>query len=161
LDYTVLRYANIYGPRQIPHGEAGVVAIFMTNLLHNKPSNLYHFPDDDRGMIRDYCFVGDVVRANIKALTLGTGDFFNIGTGKETTTQHLYETIYAAVKAVRPNLDDGLLSLSRSQSRPGDIARSCLVVDKAQKHLGWTPQTALQEGVRLTLEWAIQQTASI
>jgi UDP-glucose 4-epimerase len=131
LDYTVLRYANVY-----------------------------HFPDDDQGMIRDYCFVGDVVKANIKALTFGIGDFFNIGTGKETKTQHLYETIYEAVKAIRPNLEDGLLSLSKFKSRPGDIARSCLVVDKARKHLGWTPQTTLQEGVRLTLEWAIQQTGS-
>ena len=97
LKYTTLRYANVYGPRQIPHGEAGVVAIFMANLLQNKPSILFHFPEDDQGMIRDYCFVGDVVQANILALTQGPGDFFNIGTGKETRTQQLYETIFQAV----------------------------------------------------------------
>ncbi|RLG28585.1 UDP-glucose 4-epimerase, partial [Methanosarcinales archaeon] len=67
LKFTTLRYANIYGPRQIPHGEAGVVAIFMNNILSGKKSVLYHFPEDKEGMIRDYCFVEDVVEANIKA----------------------------------------------------------------------------------------------
>ncbi|MBN1848662.1 MAG: GDP-mannose 4,6-dehydratase [Deltaproteobacteria bacterium] len=157
LKYTTLRYANIYGPRQIPHGEAGVVAIFMTNLLHRSPSNLYHFPDDEQGMIRDYCFVGDVVQANIKALTLGDGDFFNIGTGRETRTQQLYEIIFQAVKAIRHDLPDHLKTLSRFKARPGDIARSCLVVEKARKHLGWTSQTSLDKGIRLTLEWALQK----
>jgi UDP-glucose 4-epimerase len=86
LDYTVLRYANIYGPRQIPHGEAGVVAIFMENLLEKRPSTLYHFPDEPRGMVRDYCYVEDVARANILALEAGSREAFNIGTGTETHT---------------------------------------------------------------------------
>ncbi len=157
LDYTILRYANIYGPRQIPHGEAGVVAIFMTNLLNNKPSNLYHFPEDDQGMIRDYCYVGDVVDANLKALSHGESEYYNIGTGKETKTQQLYEEIYNAVKEIRPELSTELLVLSKSQARPGDIAKSCLVVEKAQKRLGWVSQTPLNEGIRLTLNWVIEQ----
>ena len=131
----------------------------MTNLLNNKPSKLYHFPEDDEGMVRDYCFVGDVVQANLKALTHGLGDFFNIGTGKETKTQQLYEAIFNAVKAIRPDLPDELKTISKGQARPGDIAKSCLIVEKAQKYLNWAPQTSLSEGVRMTLEWATRQGA--
>ena len=90
LDYTTLRYANIYGPRQVRQGEAGVVAIFMDNLLSGDSSVVNHFPEDPEGMIRDYCYVGDAVRANLLSLGRGSGDFFNIGTGQETKTLTLY-----------------------------------------------------------------------
>ena len=153
LDYTILRYANIYGPRQIPHGEAGVVSIFMTNLLEGKASVLNHFPDEPRGMIRDYCFVGDVVKANSMALTRGGGDFFNIGTGQETKTLDLYEAIFEAVKEIKPDLQESLFHLSGQAARPGDIRRSCLVVDKAKRALEWRPETTLPQGIRLTLQW--------
>jgi UDP-glucose 4-epimerase len=156
LKYTILRYANVYGPRQIPHGEAGVVAIFMSNLWSGKGSNLYHFPDDNLGMIRDYCYVGDIVKANIRALTIGENDFFNIGTGKETRTQELYDTIFQAVKAIRPELPEELSVLSKFAARAGDIPRSCLVAEKAKKFLGWTPETALADGIRSTLDWYIR-----
>ena len=76
LNYATLRYANVYGPRQVPHGEAGVVAIFMNNLVEGIPSILNHFPEDERGMVRDYCYVADVVRANLAALNYGNGRFF-------------------------------------------------------------------------------------
>ncbi|MBW1887339.1 MAG: GDP-mannose 4,6-dehydratase, partial [Deltaproteobacteria bacterium] len=153
LEYTTLRYANIYGPRQIPHGEAGVVAIFMNNLLDAKSSILYHFPEDRDGMTRDYCNVGDVVKANIQALTEGDGDFFNIGTGRGTKTLELYRLIYEAVKEIRPELSEELLTIKRHQARPGDITRNCLVVEKAHNILQWTPETDLKEGIRLTLQW--------
>jgi len=153
LEYTTLRYANIYGPRQIPHGEAGVVAIFMNNLLDAKSSILYHFPEDRDGMTRDYCNVGDVVKANIQALTEGDGDFFNIGTGRGTKTLELYRLIYEAVKEIRPELSEELLTIKRHQARPGDITRNCLVVEKAHNLLKWTPETDLEEGIRLTLQW--------
>jgi UDP-glucose 4-epimerase len=153
LKYTILRYANIYGPRQIPHGEAGVVAIFMSNLWNKKGSNLYHFPDDEKGMIRDYCYVGDIVKANIKSLTSGDNNFCNIGTGKETRTQELYDVIFEAVKEARPGLSDELSKLTKYPSRAGDIARSCLVVKKARDILSWAPETDLKTGIRLTLEW--------
>ena len=153
LAYTTLRYANIYGPRQIPHGEAGVVAIFMNNLLDAKSSILYHFPEDRDGMTRDYCYVGDVVKANIQALTEGDGDFFNIGTGRGTKTLELYRLIYEAVNEIRPELSEKLLTIKRHQARPGDITRNCLVVEKAHNLLQWTPETDLKEGVRLTLQW--------
>ena len=98
LDYTTLRYANIYGPRQIPHGEAAVVAIFMGNLLKERQSTLNHFLEDEKGMVRDYCYVGDVVKANLLALEKGAGDFFNIGTGVGTKTSELYDAIFKAFK---------------------------------------------------------------
>jgi len=153
LDYTILRYANIYGPRQIPHGEAGVVAIFMNNLLQEDCSTLNHFPEDQEGMTRDYCYVGDVVKANIEALTKGSGESFNIGTGRGTKTLVLYQGIYEAVKEIRPNLPESLATLERQKARPGDIRRSCLQVEKARNQLGWVPETDLKEGIRQTLQW--------
>jgi UDP-glucose 4-epimerase len=157
VEYTILRYANIYGPRQIPHGEAGVVSIFMTNLLEGTPSVLNHFPDEPKGMIRDYCFVGDVVKANLMALTRDGGDFFNIGTGRETMTLDLYRVIYEAVKEFRPGLSEALSGLSAQAARPGDIRKSCLVVGKAKKGLGWVPETNLEQGIRLTLRWWLEE----
>lgn len=153
LTYTVLRYANIYGPRQVPQGEAGVVAIFMRNIWNDTPSTLYHFPDDEKGMARDYCYVGDVVRANLAALTRGDNDFFNIGTGEETRTRDIYEVIYEAVKERRPGIPEELLHLNRHKARSGDVSRSCLVIKKAGDALGWRPETDLKTGIRSTLDW--------
>jgi UDP-glucose 4-epimerase len=159
LNYTTLRYANVYGPRQIPHGEAGVVAIFMNNLLQDKSSLLYHFPEDEDGMVRDYCYVGDVVSANIEALNKGEGLYFNIGSGKGTKTIELYRVIYEAVKDMRPDLRQALAVPKREKARPGDIRRSCLVVDRALRGLGWSPQKDLVEGIRLTFAWWQEQRA--
>jgi UDP-glucose 4-epimerase len=153
LEYSILRYANIYGPRQIPHGEAGVVAIFMNHLLENKPSVLNHFPEEPDGMIRDYCYVGDVVRANIRALSRGDGECINIGSGRATKTVELYTIIYEEVRKIRPNISSALAVPARRHARPGDLKRSCLVVGKAREVLGWTPEIGLKEGIRLTLEW--------
>jgi UDP-glucose 4-epimerase len=153
LDYTVLRYANIYGPRQIPHGEAGVVAIFMDSLLAGRRCVLNHFTEEPEGMVRDYCYVGDVVEANLKALTQGSDDFFNIGTGKGTKTFELFNTIYEAVKEIKPDIPRELANPVRQQARPGDLNRSCLVVEKAKKCLGWAARTSLAQGIRRTLQW--------
>jgi len=157
LNYTTLRYANIYGPRQIAHGEAGVVAIFMDNLIKGKQSILYHFPDDDGGMVRDYCFVGDVVKANLAAITKGMGDFFNIGTGIETKTLELYSSIFKAFKDLRPDVPDSLSIPVRQAARPGDLTLSCLIVEKARGSLGWSPETSLNEGIGKTLQWRLDQ----
>jgi len=157
LDYTILRYANIYGPRQIPHGEAGVVSIFMDNLLAGKRSTLNHFSEDKDGMIRDYCYVGDVVKANLEALSKGEGDFLNIGTGLGTKTLELYQIIYEVSKEMRPEIPEALSTPLRQQARPGDIRRSCLVIEKARKSLGWIPETDLRQGIRLTFKWRAQE----
>ena len=153
LRFTTLRYTNVYGPRQIPHGEAGVVAIFMDNLLNGKPSTLNHFAEDPEGVIRDYCYVGDIAEANLLALDKGNGDFFNIGTGIETKTLTLYRVIYEAVREIRPGLPEELAIPATALARPGDVTRSCLRVEKAQNGLGWSPKNDLREGIRQTLEW--------
>ncbi len=159
LDYTTLRYANVYGPRQIPHGEAGVVAIFMNNLLAEKQSLLNHFPEDDRGMIRDYCFVGDVVRANMAALEKGSGDCFNIGTGKGTKTGDLYDEISRVAEKAGCALSNDMLHMKKQLARPGDLKRSCLTVYKAADVLGWKSEVALKDGLMTTLKWRLGQSS--
>jgi len=156
MDYTVLRYANVYGPRQIPHGEAGAVAIFMDRLLAGRPCTVYHFPGEAEGMIRDYCYVGDVVDANVRALAAASGRAVNIGTGRETRTQALFENIFDTVARHNP-LDPDLRNPSRAAARPGDITRSCLDVGLARDLLGWTPKTDLAEGMERTLHWRINR----
>lgn len=156
IDYTILRYSNVYGPRQIPHGEAGVVAIFMHRLINRRPCTLFHFKDQPDGMIRDYCYVGDIVEANLKALNSGSGEAFNIGTGKETRTLTLYDTIFEAASK-RLDLPEGLKIPRRATARSGDLTRSCLDISKAAKVLGWVPKTDLQEGIEKTLEWRLSQ----
>lgn len=153
LAYTILRYANIYGPRQIPHGEAGVVAIFMNQLMKNQTCTLYHFPNEPSGMIRDYCFVGDIVKANLLALDQGENDMFNIGTEKGTNTLDLFRIIFEEVEKIKTDLDGALQEPKRELARPGDITKSCLVAEKAGNVLGWRPETSLAKGIKATLEW--------
>ncbi len=155
LQYTTLRYANIYGPRQIRHGEAGVVAIFMDNIIEGKQSVLYHFADEPEGMIRDYCYVGDVVEANIKALSAGEGDFVNIGTGIETRTLDLYEKIVEAFQKTGKKVPESLRTPKAEIARPGDLTKSCLRIEKARHVLGWEPKTSLEEGLMKTLQWRL------
>lgn len=149
LNYTILRYANIYGPRQIPKGEAGVVAIFIENLLSGRPSVIYHFPDEPDGMARDYCYVEDVVKANILVLKNGSNEIFNIGFGKPTRTRELYKRLYDLVNNSNPSLRSPV----PAPPRPGDIKRSCLNIDKAKRMLGWTPDVSLEEGLKKTVGW--------
>lgn len=155
LDYTVLRYANIYGPRQIPHGEAGVVAIFMDRLLNNNQCTLYHFNDEPKGMTRDYCFVGDVARANLLALNKGSAQAFNIGTGVATHTEDLFYGIFDAIREKQPSLPESLRKLNRGEARAGDLKRSCLNADRAFEGLGWKAETGLKQGLGLTLNWRL------
>jgi UDP-glucose 4-epimerase len=155
LDYTILRYANVYGPRQIPHGEAGVVAVFMDRLLAGKKCAVYHFPDEPRGMTRDYCFVGDIVQANLQAIDKGSKGAFNIGTCKETHTADLFNEVFAALKNLRPELDDELRKYETGAGRPGDLTRSCLIYDKAGDELGFNPHFSLDQGLAETAKWRV------
>jgi UDP-glucose 4-epimerase len=155
MDYTTLRYANVYGPRQIPHGEAGVVAIFMDNLIEGTRSMLNHFPDDEKGMVRDYCLVSDVVSANLVALNRGSGDFFNIGTGQGTKTGDLYEKIFDAIKETGRVVSEEIFEMKKQLARPGDLKKSCLTVQKAADTLCWKPKVELNAGIRETLRWRL------
>ena len=154
LDYTVLRYANVFGPRQVPHGEAGVVAIFMDRLLDGKQCTLYHFADESRGMTRDYCFVADIARANLLALDKGSRDAFNIGTGVATHTEDLFSAIHSAMNE-KAKLAPGLDVMKRAMARGGDLKRSCLNAGKAKEVLGWAPEFDLAKGLEQTLNWRL------
>jgi len=145
MDYTVLRYANVFGPRQVSHGEAGVVSIFIEKLLSKQQPHLYAFQDKPEGMIRDYVYVEDVVTANLKALETGSGEVFNIGTGIETTTGALYDEIARQMgSALKP---------IPGPARAGDIHRSLLKIDKAKKMLGWQSQYTLVQGIVETIDF--------
>jgi UDP-glucose 4-epimerase len=145
LNYTVLRYANVFGPRQVSHGEAGVVSIFIEKFLAGVQPNFYSFADEPDGMIRDYVYVKDVVKANVIALDKGEGEAFNIGTGIETTTGILYREIASQMKCdIKPIL---------GQARAGDLHRSLLNADKAKRVLGWSADYTLAQGIAETIEF--------
>ena len=138
---VVLRYANVYGPRQTAHGEAGVVAIFAGLLLNNKPCKIF----GDGTMTRDYVFVGDVVNANRAALTKGDNKIVNIGTAQETTTREVFDAVRAAVGS-GPEEPEYL------PERPGEVKKICIDNALAHKVLDWRPEVGFREGVRRTVE---------
>jgi UDP-glucose 4-epimerase len=140
LNYVVLRYGNVYGPRQSSHGEAGVFAIFCEQMLAGIQPVIY----GDGTKTRDYIFIADVVRANLAALERGDGEIFNIASGRETTDQQVFDVI-------RDRLGKSDLRAQYVAHRPGEIEKICLDVHKAERILGWTPQVALSEGTRQTV----------
>ncbi len=145
LDYTILRYPNVYGPRQNPHGEAGVVAIFTEKLLRNERPTIF----GKGNQTRDYVFVGDVVEANLLALRGNHTGIFNLGTGVETSVQQIFDGLKAAVGAnVEPIY---------AEERLGEIQRICLKADKAAEILGWRPTHTLAEGLEKTIAYYRQR----
>ncbi len=142
LDCSHIAPANVYGPRQDPHGEAGVVAIFAQALLAGKPTKVY----GDGTKTRDYVFVDDVVDAFVKAAgDAGGGLRFNVGTGVETSDRQLHSAVAAAVGGP----DDPEFH----PDRLGDLKRSCLDVSLAAEVLGWHPRVRLDEGIRRTVDY--------
>jgi UDP-glucose 4-epimerase len=142
LECSHIAPANVYGPRQDPHGEAGVVAIFAQGLLSGKPTKVF----GDGSNTRDYVFVDDVVDAFVKASSsVGGGQRFNVGTGVETSDRQLHSAVAAAVGAP----DDPEFH----PPRLGDLKRSCLDISLAERILGWRPQVSLNDGVRRTVEY--------
>ncbi len=153
LKYLILRYSNIYGPRQISKAEAGVVSIFMEKLSKGERPVLYHYPEQEKGMIRDYCFVGDVVRANLTATISDISGIYNIGTGIGTYTIELYQKILEAFKKQGVRVLQDLSEPERAPARPGEVKVSILDVEKARKELDWKPNYSLEEGIYKTLRW--------
>ncbi len=147
LRYVALRYGNVYGPRQDPHGEAGVVAIFSRRLLAGEPLTIY----GDGEQTRDYVFVGDVVRANLMAsdgeldADGGMDDLaYNVGTGVGTSVNALAEHL-EAIAGSRPGR-------VREPARPGELRHSTLDVSRLRSR-GWEPARTLEEGLRETFEY--------
>ncbi|HEX4864420.1 MAG TPA: NAD-dependent epimerase/dehydratase family protein [Acidimicrobiales bacterium] len=141
LEFTSLALANVYGPRQDPHGEAGVVAIFAGRLLAGKPCTIF----GDGRQTRDFVYVDDVVDAFARASERGGGLVLNVGTGSETAVNRLYEAMASYVGVTEKAV--------RAPERPGELARSCLDPSRARIHLGWTPWTGLEEGTAATIDW--------
>ena len=141
LDYSIIRPANIYGPRQDPTGEAGVVAAFARACLDRTRPTIFGSGTDTR----DYVYVDDVVDALMRAAEVGGGETYNIGTGIETSTEEVFETV-----ARHARFRGGAVY---GPPRPGDIPRSVLDCRLARKELGWQPFTTFDEGIRRTVAW--------
>ncbi|HXC49363.1 MAG TPA: NAD-dependent epimerase/dehydratase family protein [Candidatus Limnocylindrales bacterium] len=139
--YVALRYANVYGPRQDPHGEAGVVAIFSKALLAGSGARIF----GDGLQTRDYVFVGDVVRANLAALESSWCGAVNIGTGTETNVVELHALIRRVTGVdIQPE---------HAEAKEGEVRRSVLSYDLASNVLGWKPMVALDEGLAATVDF--------
>lgn len=141
LDVCCLRYANVYGPRQNPHGEAGVVAIFLDRLLRNETPMI----NGSGEQTRDYVYVGDVVRANVAAVGLKGYRKYNVGTGRETDVNELFSTIHSA-------LGRGPAA-THGPAKAGEQLRSCISSALMEQELGINPETSLEEGLQKTADW--------
>lgn len=148
LDYIALRFANVFGPRQDPHGEAGVVAIFCQRIMAGQPLTVF----GDGGQTRDYVYVGDVARAHVLAakrapIPAGRVDErgINLGTGRETSVLELAESLMRA--------SGRSATLQHAPARPGEQRRSVVSIAKAADVLGWTPATGLEDGLAKTFAW--------
>ncbi len=151
LNYTVLRYANVYGPRQDPHGEAGVVAIFCNRMIANQPVSIFARETvGDPGCVRDYVFIDDVVKANMAALQGKIPDrVLNVGTGRETNTLQLAEHLGKTLSSKS--------EVRHGDRRAGDVERSVLDADRLADLLG--PTVPVADGLKITAEWFRQRVA--
>jgi len=141
IEHVILRYANIYGPRQNPHGEAGVVAIFAKKMLQGESPVI----NGDGKQTRDYTFVGDVVNASLLALNYQGSTIFNIGTGIETDVNALFRILCGWLS---PNCAE-----NHGPAKQGEQRRSVISYKKIERELGWKPRVELSEGLRLTAEY--------
>jgi UDP-glucose 4-epimerase len=138
--HVALRYGNVYGPRQDPHGEAGVVAIFLGALRRGEQARIF----GDGGQTRDYVYVGDVARATIAALGQD-GGVFNVGTGRETSVVELYELCARVAGSEAP--------VEHAPERLGELRRSFLDPELAARELGFTAMVELEDGLGATWDW--------
>jgi UDP-glucose 4-epimerase len=153
LEYAALRYSNVYGPRQDPHGEAGVVAIFSMRLQADEPLTVY----GDGEQTRDYIYVGDVVGANMTLTDAELPDAasidaraFNVGTGQETSVNELARTLMEISERNTP--------IQYAAERPGELRHSCLDANRARE-LGWTPKSSLRDGLAQTYNYILNKSS--
>jgi UDP-glucose 4-epimerase len=142
---VAMRFANVYGPRQDPHGEAGVVAIFSQALLAGQVPVI----NGDGGQTRDYVYVGDVADAVVASLKSNVVGAYNVGTSIETDVNQLYRQIAEAARVDR--------EAEHGPARPGEQRRSCVAIDHVQADLGWKPRVTLAEGIPLTVDYFRQE----
>lgn len=142
LEYTILRYANVYGPRQSVKGEAGVVAIFINQIMQNKECVLYGFGN----MIRDYIYVDDVVEANILSINRGNKSLYNVGTGIKTTVKNLYDMIGEF-------FPDYALEALKKDKRPGELTSSVLNGKSLLRDYDKDEYILIDKGIQKTVEW--------
>jgi len=141
LSYAALRYANVYGPRQNPHGEAGVVAIFARRLLSGEKARI----NGDGRQTRDFVYVGDVAEANAGALNSDAVGSFNVGTGIETDINTIFQTLKRLTGSNQPE--------EHGPPLPGEQCRSVVDARKIEKTLGWQPKTSLDAGLDATVRY--------
>ncbi len=141
LEYIALRYANVYGPRQNSHGEAGVVAIFCEKLLKGDKA----FVNGDGLQTRDFVYVGDVVRANLLAAEHPESGEYNVGTGIETDINTIYEMIKSSTGSVKERIN--------REAMPGEQRRSVISYELIKKSMGWKPTVKLETGIGKTVEF--------
>lgn len=141
LSFTALRYGNVYGPRQDPFGEAGVIAIFSRQLILGQKPVLYGYGR----MIRDYVYVADVVEANIRALERGDGEIYNIGAGKATSVNDIFGSLR--------NISGNNIEPELKEAREGETLEVWLNSQKAFHELGWKPEVSLEDGLKRTYNW--------
>jgi UDP-glucose 4-epimerase len=140
ISFVILRYANIYGPRQNPHGEAGVVAIFAGKLVKGEQPIV----NGDGKQTRDFTYVGDVVRANLLALRHPRSDIFNVGTGVETDVNAVFQLLRRHLNAE--------CAERHGPPKDGEQRRSVISSEKIRRDLGWAPAVGIEQGLRLTAE---------
>lgn len=138
---TVLRYSNVYGPRQDPHGEAGVCAIFAQRMIDGDEVTIF----GDGNQLRDYIYVGDIVKANMLVLDKGDGEAFNVCTGVGTSTNEVYQIL----KAVTGYEKEAV----RAPERAGEAKRAILDPAKIERQLGWRPTVDFATGSKETIAW--------
>ena len=141
LRYTILRYPNVYGPRQDPYGEAGVVAIFTGQMLRGEQAVINGSGEQER----DFVYVGDIVEANLLALDRGDGGIYNLGWGFGTSVNE----IFARLKEITGYEKEAV----HGPPKKGEVFKICLDATKARRELGWVPRISLDEGLRMTVEY--------
>jgi UDP-glucose 4-epimerase len=141
IEYTVLRYPNVYGPRQDPHGEAGVVAIFSLQMLAGQQPTIF----GDGTKTRDYCYVGDIAEANVLALNSPVSGVYNLGRGIEVSDLEVFEAVRTAVGSeIAPRF---------APVRPGEVEHIALDASKAERELGWTWKVDFVDGVARAVDF--------
>lgn len=141
LNYTTLRYGNVYGPRQDPHGEAGVIAIFIQSMLEGKQPRIFGDGDQER----DFIYVDDVVEANIRAIDRGNNRTLNIGSGAGSSVNHIFDSLKNALQY--------RWGAEHRPHRPGEVHKIFLECAKSLRDLGWCSQIGLEEGLQRTVDY--------